>query len=526
MTAKTKYDGGDLKVQDDGLCKKVVDYITVEPIIFCNFLAFAFFRVAEQAGLYKVICIQNYGHDDASVDCQNLKYRPDIEDKVQEDTSVLNIYISMAYLLPALISDTIMGAWADKSGRKINILIGLCGLIVTLFPYTVLFTFPMTPIWILIVANVFGGLSGYIAIVMISTSAYLTDVVPEKKNLTLRISQLYVFNAASACIGSFSAGALVRATPLPYVVTLAEFILFCGFLYTLFRIKQIPPVIMRKMVVAKRAGATREQLLEFYKKTDESDKSTNEVDDFVKLFVYVKTLYKEVADTFTKPRPGCRRCRLWICCYIFFVFLMTELGLMHGPILGLFVFYRPFYWSPELLGYWKGTQAALFLLGNFFGSWIMKHYLQLKDTTVLLISLSSAVSHLTLMALSDRSWLLYLSITVGMLSNLTLPTLKSIVAQLVEPDEVGKAYTATGITADLAFVTSTLVFNNVYKVTVAYFAGFVFLFAAFLLSLCILAVLWMAYDSYEREKNEEKSGKCDSKNERLSDKQDSVITKF
>uniref|UniRef100_A0A915KTN7 Uncharacterized protein n=1 Tax=Romanomermis culicivorax TaxID=13658 RepID=A0A915KTN7_ROMCU len=450
MTAKTEYDDGDRKVLDGGCVKKIADYITVEPIIFCNFLAFAFFRVAEQAGLYQVICTQNYRRDDATIDCQNMQFRPDIEDKfdktywggggnllvisqnyvrdslpevkapkasaksVQKDTSVLNIYISMAYLLPALISDTIMGAWADRSGRKINILIGLGGLIVTLFPYTVLFTFPLTPIWILIVANVFGGLSGYIAIVMISTSAYLTDVVFEKKDLTLRISQakkekivnyllesfvqsmtsymkwspvfsilgiafqrrgvnafhcqaddcqeqahfnLYVFNAASACIGSFSAGALVRAAPLPYVVALAEFILFCGFLYTLIRIRQIPPVIMRKMVAAKRSGASNEQLLELYKKS-ESDKSNDVVTDFAKLLIYVKNLYKEVAVTFTKPRSGRRRCRLWICCYIFFVFLMTELGLMHGPILGLFVFYRPFYWSPELLGYWKGTQIG------------------------------------------------------------------------------------------------------------------------------------------------------------------------
>uniref|UniRef100_A0A915KR71 Uncharacterized protein n=1 Tax=Romanomermis culicivorax TaxID=13658 RepID=A0A915KR71_ROMCU len=172
------------------------------------------------------------------------------------------------------------------------------------------------------------------------------------------------------------------------------------------------------------------------------------------------------------------------------------------------------------------AKAALFLLGNFFGSWVMKHYLQLKDTTVLLISLSSAVSHLILMALSDQGWHLYLSITVGMLSNLTLPTLKSIVAQVVEPDEVGKAYTATGITADLAFVTSTLVFNNVYKVTVAYFAGFVFLFAAFLLSLCILVVLWMAYDDYEQERNEETSEKCDGECKKMFDKQDSATTRF
>jgi len=60
----------------------ILQGVTVEPIIFCNYLAFAFFRVAEHAGVYRVICIQNYAHL-PNVNCYRLKDRPDIEDKVK-----------------------------------------------------------------------------------------------------------------------------------------------------------------------------------------------------------------------------------------------------------------------------------------------------------------------------------------------------------------------------------------------------------------------------------------------------------
>jgi len=80
---------------------------------------------------------------------------------------------------------------------------------------------------------------------MISTTAYLTDIVKDKQTLTVRIAQVYVCQAAAACIGSFGAGGLVRAVNLAYVVTIAIIMLFFGFFYTLFRLKQIPPIIMR-----------------------------------------------------------------------------------------------------------------------------------------------------------------------------------------------------------------------------------------------------------------------------------------
>lgn len=75
-------------VGNDSTMKQILKQIlsilsgfTVEPIVFCNYLAFAFFRVAENAGVYRLICIQNYAHL-PNVDCYHLKDLPEIEDLV------------------------------------------------------------------------------------------------------------------------------------------------------------------------------------------------------------------------------------------------------------------------------------------------------------------------------------------------------------------------------------------------------------------------------------------------------------
>jgi len=198
---------------------------------------------------------------------------------------------------------------------------------------------------------------------MISTTSYLTDIVANKQTLTVRIAQVYVCQAAAACIGSFGAGGLVRAVNLSYVVTIAMAMLFLGFFYTLIRLRQIPPIIMRylrkinevyflfiekysknrsrEMVLLKDEGADREKLRALYDKHKKDEKSEEQEDrqagclmEFRKLLASVKQLYKAVGYTYVKPRPGRRRLYLWLSSILFFLYLMAELGLLHGPILG------------------------------------------------------------------------------------------------------------------------------------------------------------------------------------------------
>lgn len=187
---------------------------------------------------------------------------------------------------------------------------------------------------------------------------------------------------------------------------------------------------------------------------------------------------------------------------VYLLMFIAELGLLHSPVLSLFVFHNPFNWSPTHLAYWKGTQALLLTVGNLAGSLIMKNLLHFKETTIIMICLTSGIAGMLVLAFSTVTWHLYLSVAIGTLANLAIPSIKSFIAQSVDPDEVGKAFTANGVTVDLALVLSTLLFNNIYSATVSYFPGAVFLLSAGLLAACWIIVLGVHIDSIRTERPE------------------------
>jgi len=107
----------------------------------------------------------------------------------------------------------------------------------------------------------------------------------------------------------------------------------------------------RDMVVLKASGAGKEKLRAVYDKykpmKPKHDISaagkTGCLNDVSKSLNYVKELYKAVGHTYMRQRPDRKRLYLWLCSVVFFFFLMTELGLIHGPILGDFELFESGY---------------------------------------------------------------------------------------------------------------------------------------------------------------------------------------
>lgn len=184
--------------------------------------------------------------------------------------------------------------------------------------------------------------------------------------------------------------------------------------------------------------------------------------------------------------------------------MVSEVGLQSGPIMGLYVFHRPFYWSASNLGTFRGVQSACGFIGSIIGALINK-YMHLDDITIMLLSIASGFVHLTLIGLSQWGWMLYMATMIGGFYSLLVPSVKAFLVRLVEPDEVGKTLAANGIAADLAFVCSTLVFTNIYRATVATYSGMVFLIAAATLVCCFGAVLWMRFDRARQARRTEES---------------------
>uniref|UniRef100_A0A914UM40 Uncharacterized protein n=1 Tax=Plectus sambesii TaxID=2011161 RepID=A0A914UM40_9BILA len=113
---------------------KWMKHVTVEPIIFLIYLGWVFGNTLQSPGLYEKVCRMYYS-DEVGVNCKDLSATHDIEDRVQSRSAQWSLYNAISYLTPAIFADTILGAYGDKHGRQVNILLGIAGIAVSEYGY-------------------------------------------------------------------------------------------------------------------------------------------------------------------------------------------------------------------------------------------------------------------------------------------------------------------------------------------------------------------------------------------------------
>lgn len=526
--------------------------LTVEPIAFLNFMGFQLFMTAQQTGLYQVICYQTFpdsvrngsitgdlhpgtengheGHGGRSqgrgaapsfhsqndshiqsvVDCGNLKHNPSAEVLVQERMSEFQMYLSLVHIAPAIIAHIFLGAWGDKHGRKINILIGITGLMINTLPFVFLFQYPLTPLWVLLITGFISGATGYMGIVMISSFAYLADTTVRKENLTIRMVIYSIIMSVSGVFGSLLAVPCLKYVRLSYIGVIMLGLLTISFLYTCIRLKQLPPATMRKLMIAKEAQNNPNLNLELAESESAmneklpicSDPKTRDSSNLTKgqkvkaTLKVTWVLLVEVWRTYTRPRIYRNRLYLLLILGVFFMNLIAN---MSNHINTMYVFRSPISWDGEHLAYWKTANNVLHCFGNLLGVIILKKLLKCRETTIILIALSSDICQGMIMAFANSGWMLYVSITVGTLAPLFLPTVKSFITQTVNADEVGKAFVMFGLAHDVGMALSSVASNGIYKATVRFFPGFIFALCAGILFIAFMIVLFIHIDTIKRD---------------------------
>ncbi|KAL1235686.1 putative peptidoglycan muropeptide transporter SLC46 [Trichinella pseudospiralis] len=487
--------------------KWLISEVTVEPITFLNFLALAYYSVPMQVGIYKVICEEIL----PGVDCNRLSSNPEYEDKVQRATSIWAQVLIASYLLPALFSDTIMGAIGDMYGRQINILIGIAGMMLSWYSTAVVLSYPGASLIIILAFNFVAGATGFLTIVAISAFAYLSDVEPDHENLTIRMVILSMINAVASVIGSLTAAVAICSLSEAGVILISLILLAFAFFYTLLRIKQIPPTEMRRLIEQQNRKLKNVeppgQQIELKKRPDEPTEavvhaqSNSEKTTCLKqarlVMATVKKLLLDVYRTYTKPRAGHKRMYVWIASLVYFLQVIVDMGLQQS-VLSLYLLRRPFNWSPEEISVFRGISAAINAFGSVVGIVVLKKLLKCEDVTILIIALASCIVDRTFTAFSTQNWMIYTSVTCGCLSTLLVPTMKSFTAKLVAHDEVGKIFTAFGLGSDLAHLLSAVLLNSIYTATVSFFPGSVFLFGA---SLSFIGLVLFCFVWFELKRN-------------------------
>ncbi len=94
------------------LIVNVIKNISVEPIMFLQYMALSFNRMAATIFTLTAVCVQRYG-DDPMVDCRNRT--GEIQDSVQAEAIMWITKTAIASTAPEIIANLILGNWHKQT---------------------------------------------------------------------------------------------------------------------------------------------------------------------------------------------------------------------------------------------------------------------------------------------------------------------------------------------------------------------------------------------------------------------------
>ncbi|KAK0405111.1 hypothetical protein QR680_017800 [Steinernema hermaphroditum] len=460
------------------LLKKAFFNITVEPIIFLVYFGWVFGNTLQGPGLYRRICETYYG-DDPKVHCRHLTSHS-AEDKVQVHSAEWSLYSAICYLTPAVFADTILGAYGDKYGRQVNILMGIAGIAFSEFGFMLTISEAAhTPYWTVLLFGLATGATGYIALV-VSCNAYLADITTDSDLLTINSSMMIVAQQLASVMGGAIAATLSKMSiPLAVDIEIAFYVI--AFVYTLWRIPQQPGYI--------------EQFRRIRGNTMTSLKSTKS--DMTKFFLELWELLKEGFVTYTRKRVGHRRAFMFITAVVLMLTYTTAVETRTSFVMNTYVFRRTsdqaLAWTSRDIGYWNASGFLCLIVGTVGGIVVFKKVFRMRETTLILIALVSSSIRTVVIAFATEGWHMYAANVCGLFSGMVQPAVVSFITQLVPKEETGRAFSLFGIGGDVAFIISNLVYSNIYRGTVTWMPGFLFLFIGFIQFVAGLAMLWVHF---------------------------------
>ncbi len=375
----------------------------------------------------------------------------------------------------------LLGAWGDINGRKVPILFGIVGSILAIFGYLLVVGDPDIPLQVILVTDFIAGFTGFLALVPMTCGALIADMNINKKTLTIRLVLYQVCQSIGGAVGGAIAGAISSHMSLATLGLVGMAVVTLGFLYTLVRIPQVPPVEMRRLSAerARERGDVVDEDLESEGPPLATDTSCSSI----------LALLKEALRAYLKPREGHKRAFVLVMFFVGVILFAVISG--SQMVTSLFVMRRPLSWGPSKLGYFMSVSTAVSIVGSFFGMLLFKPLLRLSDTTMMMICLLSEAAKMIMMAFSDTDWMIYAATLLAVVSKLMLPCSQSFTAQIIPANDVGKIFAGMAIGTDIGMLVGTTLFNSIYRASEEFFPGLVFLVAAAITLLLLLMVLWV-----------------------------------
>ncbi|CAD5120797.1 unnamed protein product [Dimorphilus gyrociliatus] len=364
--------------------------------------------------------------------------------------------------LPALVLGLVCGAWSDKVGRKLPMMLPCVGAVLGALAYIGSEMFYPHILPLVLVGAAVRGLLGKSAVISMALHSYITDTTSTVSRTT-RLARLLSMNYFGYFFGSLLAGILLDVVRFNIVFSIVGLINAITCLIIVFCLEETSEL-----------GIANSDLFSIQN-------------------------MKESFSVLTKERSQ----RFLLLSFISLVTLWQVCKAGEVDVTLLVVERKPLNWRHALYGYLLAADYACLGLGVLCLLPILSK--RMHDVSLVLIGIFFKFGRVICIAVGGSSYVMFASVVVGAPASMVVSGSKSIVSKLVQYDEVGKIFSLMSTGETVSNLIGAVIFTTVYKITLPIWPPTVFVIEAVFFSLLFLVILCQASHIKQCTPNEDET---------------------
>ncbi|XP_052058550.1 proton-coupled folate transporter-like [Mytilus californianus] len=442
------------------IVRPVYQFIMIEIICILHFGALIAMLPIQQFYIIDEVA-KKYGEDGEK---SNVDYCPingtelsnNTSNIVQAESANVLMYLGFVGTFIAVIPILVLGSLTDRYGRKFPLYLSLVGILLKEIVMTVT-VYKGLSLWFLALGEFFLGITGHFGLFLAAMMGMIADITTPGKDRAIKI---IVLEGTAA-------------------VALAFSILGIGFWIKDGNYRH--PLIMCIACTVLALILTLTLLSETSKTNKKKDTR-----------ICTKSVMCACFDVY-RNGSRIRNKKLLIGQIIFCINSGALLG--KSNVVTLFLLNKPLCWNEVDVQVFTCFQILVNWVAILFGIKIVHKYL--ADYTIVIAGTVSAIASSVTLAFSLEDWIVYLYAVISIMAVSTSPLLRSVLSRLVLPDEQGSLFACIGSSELLLTSLAQLFYGYVYKETVSYLPGLVFLITAgvLVIEFCLSLVLYSIMSS-------------------------------
>lgn len=346
---------------------------------------------------------------------------------LQQKVNDLNMYSNIVFIVISTMITIFLGPLSDVVGRKPMIIYGVIGTLCISIIQLVIVYWKLDVHYYLI-AFVFYGASGGFGFVLGLVGAVVVDTTP-KRWLTVRMGFVELSIAFGRILSSVAANNWIQSTNCVFL--LPALLMVSVSIVTLIYALLIPESLQRES-------------------TNNRNISKQLCKTFNGLKIFLNPNYLGVQKWW----------RLCVASIILSIGVVNVVG--NSEIINYFLHNRPLEWSYNTIGIYGAVAASSMGVALLVVLPVLV-LLKLSDLVVCLVGALSAVVTNIIIANVQTSWEMYVAGIVNGLTVFTSPTIRSILSELVSPEDQGAVLTMSSAFQTFFSIIATVIVNQTYR---------------------------------------------------------------